>query len=145
MLEANLGSHPSQIWRSLIEGRDTLKLGLIKRIGNGGTTRIWEENWLLRQEMMRPYGCISQNPPELVSELIDATSAQWDRQRVAAIFMPMDARVILGIPLCTMNLPDFWGWQYEKNGIFFSKIGLQDASGYEGEKRGMAREHGRPI
>ena len=40
ILEAVLGNHPSQIWRAMIEGRDTLKLGLIKRIGNGGDTRI---------------------------------------------------------------------------------------------------------
>lgn len=121
VLDSNLGNHPSQIWRSLIEGRDTLKLGLIKRIGNGETTRIWEANWLPREEMMRPYGCISQNPPELVSELIDATSTQWDRQRVSEVFMPMDVRVIMAIPLCTMNIPDFWSWHYEKNGKFSIK------------------------
>ena len=42
ILDANLGSHPSQIWRALVEGRDTLKLGLIKRIGNGESTNYLE-------------------------------------------------------------------------------------------------------
>ena len=35
ILDADLGSHPSQIWRAIIEGRDLLKQGLIRRIGNG--------------------------------------------------------------------------------------------------------------
>lgn len=118
ILEASLGNHPSQIWRAIIEGRDTLKIGLVRRIGNGGSTKIWEDNWLPREEMMRPYGCITQNPPELVSELIDSTSASWDRQKIESVFMPMDAQVILGIPLCTRNIPDFWSWHYEKNGLF---------------------------
>jgi hypothetical protein len=38
LLSAQLGSHPSQVWRAIIEGRDTLKLGLIRRIGDGTTT-----------------------------------------------------------------------------------------------------------
>ena len=40
-LEASLGSHPSQIWRAIVEGRDILQQGLIKRIGNGQNTNIW--------------------------------------------------------------------------------------------------------
>lgn len=35
--------------------------------------------------------------------------------------MPMDVQVILGIPLCTRNLPDFWAWHYDKHGIFSVK------------------------
>lgn len=37
------------------------------------------------------------------------------------IFMPMDARIILGIPLCTRNIPDFWSWHCEKHGTFSVK------------------------
>ena len=110
VLPATLGSHPSQIWRAIVEGRDILNQGLIRRVCNGNTTHIWNDNWLPRDEMLHPYGCRVQNPPSLVSELIDHTTATWNRARVEATFMLMDARVILGIPLCTRNLPDFWGW-----------------------------------
>lgn len=44
VLTAELGSHPSHIWRLIIEGRDLLKQGIIKRIGNGTSTHIWTEN-----------------------------------------------------------------------------------------------------
>ena len=37
LLLATLGSHPSQVWRSIIEGRDVLSQILIQRVGNGTT------------------------------------------------------------------------------------------------------------
>ena len=118
ILQASLGGHPSQIWRSLIEGCDVLKQGMIRRIGNGAPTNIWRDNWLPRNEMLRPYGCISGNPPQLVSELIDSSSASWNKQRVNEVFMPMDAMIVLGIPLCTRNIDDFWAWHPDKKGKF---------------------------
>jgi hypothetical protein len=53
-LEAELGSHPSQIWRSIMDGRGVLVQGLIKRIGDGRSTQIWSENWLPRDNNLRP-------------------------------------------------------------------------------------------
>lgn len=108
ILHASLGGHPGQVWRAIIEGRDTLKQGLIRRIGNGASTKIWEDTWLPRNENMRPYGCRIPNPPTLVSELVDHTNAIWNRALIEEVFIPMDARVIMGIPLCTRSIQDFW-------------------------------------
>ena len=46
LLEAELGSHPSQIWRAILDGKEVLLQGIIRRIGNGETTRIWDHNWI---------------------------------------------------------------------------------------------------
>ena len=62
ILDATLGQAPSQVWRSILEGRDVLSLGLIKRIGDGSTTRIWSDNWIPRDVMMRPFGQGMNNP-----------------------------------------------------------------------------------
>ena len=35
ILEAELGSHPSQIWKAILDGRDILAQGIIRRIGDG--------------------------------------------------------------------------------------------------------------
>jgi hypothetical protein len=43
-LEAELGASPSKIWRSILDGRQVLKLGMIKRIGTGEDTHIWSSN-----------------------------------------------------------------------------------------------------
>lgn len=37
-LSAALGSRPSQMWRAILDGRDVLEQGLIRRIGNGEDT-----------------------------------------------------------------------------------------------------------
>lgn len=44
ILDAEVGKHPSQVWQSIVEGRDTLMLGLVKRIGSGEDTNIWLDN-----------------------------------------------------------------------------------------------------
>lgn len=106
-LDAELGNQPSQIWRAIIEGKETLKLGLIRRIGDGKITLIWQHNWLLKEALMRSIVCPTPNQPHQVSELIESSTASWKKEVVQATFLPIDANVILNIPLCTRQYPDF--------------------------------------
>lgn len=117
-LSAQLGNHPSQNWRAVIEGRDTLKQGLIRRIGNGETTSIWNSNWIPRKENMRPIVSLVPNPPQFVLELIEPVNARWNVQLLEEVFLPYDAVAIQKIPICTRNIEDFWSWGFEKNGTF---------------------------
>ena len=41
LLQAELGSHPSQIWRAILDRSNVLRQGIIRRIGDGRTTNIW--------------------------------------------------------------------------------------------------------
>jgi hypothetical protein len=75
ILDAELGSHPSQIWTAILDGRNILKQGLIKRIGDGRSTNIWTDSWLPQDNLMRPLVSLKNNPPQMVSELIDETPA----------------------------------------------------------------------
>jgi hypothetical protein len=118
ILAAELGSHPSQIWWSILDGHEILKQGLIKRIGDGRTTKIWSESWLPRDYMMRPMASRMTRPPRWVSELIDETLATWKTELVRQCFLPIDVDVILGIPLCTRQQPNFWAWNYDSKGVF---------------------------
>jgi hypothetical protein len=121
-LEAELGSSPSKIWRSIIDGREVLAQGIIKRIGTSEETSIWETNWLPRDGLLRPVSCMLdtniQEPPVLVSELIDHGSLTWNHELVKSVFLPMDAELITNIPLSTRRQKDFWAWHYECNGVF---------------------------
>jgi ribonuclease HI len=54
----------------------------------------------------------------MVSQLIDETSASWREEVIRENFLPVDAKVILSIPLCTRRQPDYWAWNYEHKGIF---------------------------
>jgi len=43
-LEASEGTRPSRIWRAIMEGKDVLSQGIIRRIGTGESTEIWNIN-----------------------------------------------------------------------------------------------------
>jgi hypothetical protein len=118
ILNAELGSRPSQVWRAILEGRDVMSQGIIKRIGDGASTRIWTENWIPRCASMRPFACLSADPPSMVSEIIDHTNATWNRQVLEQVFIAADTQAILSIPVCTVQMEDYWAWNYEKNGNF---------------------------
>ena len=66
LFEVSLGNHPSQIWRAILDGRDIMVQGLVRRIGNGETTDIWHDNWLPRKHMKRPLTSLVQHPPHKV-------------------------------------------------------------------------------
>lgn len=117
-LDSDLGAHPSQIWRAIIDGRDVIAQGIIKRIGTGEDTNIWKQNWLPRSGMMRPVASLVAHPPQLVSELIDASSSSWREEELRRVFIPTDVEVILSIPLCTKKIADFWAWGEDLRGKF---------------------------
>jgi len=89
-LEAELGPSPSRIWRAVIDGKDVLKQGLIRRIGTGEETDVWQMNWLPRDGMMRPVSCLSNTPPVKVHEPIDPVLKTWDLEAPRVHFLPMD-------------------------------------------------------
>ena len=118
LLQAELGSHPSQIWQAILDGHDILGQGVIRRIGDGEATDIWRHNWVPRDGLKRPICLLVQNPPARVAQLIDPTSATWNENLVRSVFTHFDAEEILRIPLCTHRVGDFWAWHEELRGNF---------------------------
>ena len=118
IFEAEVGSHPSQIWRAIYEGKEVLKKGLIRRIGDGKSTSIWNQNWIPRNFMMRALHPNSLNPPKNVVELIDTVERRWNRDRVEQHMQSIDASEIINIPLSSIPMEDSWACQYEHNGLF---------------------------
>ncbi|GJM98367.1 hypothetical protein PR202_ga15374 [Eleusine coracana subsp. coracana] len=117
LLEAELGQNPSCIWRSILDGRSTLNLGLIRRIGNGESTKIWAMDWLPREGMRRPINTVS-NSLQLVSELIDVAAYSWKREVLNQYFAPADVETILNILINTRRQEDFWAWHHERSDVF---------------------------
>jgi hypothetical protein len=86
ILSAELGSHPSQIWRSILEGMDALKIGLIRRIGDGLSTDAWVQNWIPRSERMLPIAPRKVNAPTKVSDYINHPLAEWNMRSLTNFF-----------------------------------------------------------
>lgn len=126
-LQAELGGAPSQIWRAVLNGRDTLKQGIIWRVGDGQSTNIWQHNWIPRASYMRSITSRTIDPPQLVSELI-TVNGDWNHTMLAEVFvfLQIDVDAILAIPLCIRELDDFLSWAHENNGVFTVRSILVD-------------------
>jgi hypothetical protein len=102
-LNANLGSSPSRVWRAIMDGKNVLEQGIIKRVGTGESINIWKTNWLPRDDLFKPVCGKLANPPQYVSELINA-NGQWDLQLLWEIFIPMDMEVITAFRYALENM-----------------------------------------
>lgn len=118
LLNSQLGSTPSQVWRGIHEGIGVLKQGLIRRIGTGMNTHAWNDNWLPREGTLRPITTPVQDAPSLVGDFIDQSSWCWNLQRLNFFFLPMDVTITRNIPLSTRRQEDFWAWQMDRRGMF---------------------------
>lgn len=99
-LQAQLGGSPSQVWRSILEGRDTLAQGIIRHIGDGRTTNIWQQNWIPRAFNMHPITSRVPNPPRSVGDLIlvNGTAQQLLRYSYLRTLKPSSRS------LCVLNM-----------------------------------------
>lgn len=69
-------------WRSVMYGRDLLVQNLGKVIGNGLTTKIWQDNWISPTEQLRPFRPVLEDASDLrVSDLL-TTDLKWNKKKI---------------------------------------------------------------
>jgi hypothetical protein len=96
-----------------------LELGLIRRIGNGTSTNIWTDKWILNDIGLKPV-CRSEGATATkVSKLLSGAGS-WDEHALAMNMIPMDANAIRCIPL-GRTIDDFCAWTGEKHGNYSVK------------------------
>ncbi|CAN6246168.1 unnamed protein product [Urochloa humidicola] len=117
VLKAKPGPNISYTWRSILKGLETLKLGIIWRVGNGEHINIWSDPWLPREWCRKPITPRGNNLLRKVSELIDPNTGKWDETMVRDTFWDQDAECILSIPTHT-DLEDIVAWHYDVRGAF---------------------------
>jgi len=89
-----------------LKGVHLLKEGIIWRIDNGESVRIWEDPWLPKELTRNPATPKGTNLLINVSELINPVTGVWDEQLIRETFWPEDANEILRIPIAE-NLEDW--------------------------------------
>jgi hypothetical protein len=93
--------------------------GLVWRIRDGKSIKIWQDKWL-----PTPISYSVQSPPRLVpddsnvSVLIDSELCGWKEELITTIFSPEEARVIASIPLCPTLPLDRLVWRGTTSGVF---------------------------
>lgn len=106
----------SSTWRAILAGREVLIKGLIKRIGDGLTTRIWQDKWLPNHFLGRPLTPADGQTVETVSDLATESGA-WNEGLIRDTLFPVDAAAILKLPMVSRG-EDIWAWEKEKHGIY---------------------------
>ena len=120
ILHYSFRSGISYTWRSIFKGVHLLKEGIIWRIDNGESVRIWEDPWLPKELTRKPATPKGTNLLIKVSELINPVTGVWDEQLIRETFWPEDANEILRIPIAE-NLEDWPAWCFDAKGLFSVK------------------------
>jgi hypothetical protein len=77
-LEASVRGHASYLWRSICEAKESLKLGLRWRVGNGAHIKIWKDAWVLTNSnamVLSPVHVLDEDA--MVEQLIDPIRMCW--------------------------------------------------------------------
>ncbi|KAF5451826.1 hypothetical protein F2P56_026891, partial [Juglans regia] len=121
-LNAQLGSNPSYLWRSLLLVRPIPMKGLCWRVGNGKDIKIWSNRWLPLTPNFQVQ-TRSSTPPEdaPVLALIDESICKWKDHLVGQIFHQEEAEMILRIPVSQCGSGDKQIWSFTRNGHFIVK------------------------
>lgn len=77
VLDAKARDGCSYTWRSILLGVETLKHGIIWRVGNGQKINIWTDPWLPKEINRRPLTPKGSNPLSSVEELIDPINSSY--------------------------------------------------------------------
>lgn len=123
-MESSIGSRPSFAWRSLLHGRALLQQGLVTRIGNGSSTNVWWDKWIIDSVPRNP----DYKPDSVVDltlrveDLVDHNSGAWNQDLINQTFSQKDAAIILKMQL-RLSQPDCVVWGFTKNGAYSSKSG----------------------
>lgn len=99
-LDAPVGSRASFAWKSLCNSRSLLKDGLVWRVGDGKSIKIWEDKWIPSPPSFKIQYVVRILPPDAtVSTLINANTRWWDSALIHSIFTPTEAARICSLAL----------------------------------------------
>jgi hypothetical protein len=116
------GKRSSFAWRSIHGSCDVLKEGLIWRVGNGRSVRIWKGRWVPNPSTFKIFSLPTVLDPDVkVCDLVDTDSKWWNFPLLESLFSSDEVEKIKEIPLSSTNQEDVLIWRGNKNGVFSVK------------------------
>ena len=95
-------------------------------MGNGESIKIWDYPWLPSLEHPRVLSPVIDGLHEAtVNYLINPINRSRDKDVVAGFFAPLEADLILKIPLSPTNVEDKLIWPHVSNGVYTVKSGYR--------------------
>ena len=94
-----------------------------KAIGDGNSTRVWRDRWILKDNIGRPVGPPNEKDQDLmVADLLTRASNEWNVPKVKSLF-PLISKEILSISPSTLGAIDAFVWTPTKDGVYTTKSG----------------------
>ena len=125
-MEAPDNPSGSHAWHSILKGREVLWEGARWRVGTGDTIKIWDYPWLPSLEHPRILSPIIDGLQEATVDcLINPITRSWDREILYGYFAPLEAELILKIPLSPTKVEDKLFWPHVPNGVYSVKSGYR--------------------
>lgn len=124
-LDTKLGSRPSYAWKCIIYGRDLLKQGIKRSVGNGQSIYVWSEPWLEDEDEVCRAPIRRQRYLDVnlrVADIIDHRSGRWNSSKLNDLFVPGDVK-ILRRNQPTLTEHDSWIWRFSRSEIYSVKTG----------------------
>lgn len=118
ILDGTLGSKPSYLWTSLMEGCQLIRKGMRIVIGDGKETKVWQDAWLPvypPRSLIGSPGIVTNNSTVLM--LIHEGTSVWNTNLIEELFILEDANIIKGIKLSSKKEMDLMGWHYTYSGL----------------------------
>jgi hypothetical protein len=110
----------SSTWIAISYRLELLKKGLVWRVCNGQSIRIWRDPWIPRPYSYRLVSTKRRCRLRFVSELIDQVGS-WRVDLLNEYFIPMDIVEILKLKPSPRLMDDQLAWAPEKDGLFTVK------------------------
>jgi len=117
-LDSNLGKKPSFAWRSIWQAQGLLREGLLWRVGNGQSIKLWDDKWIpdSPHNVLEPVRVLPREA--IVADIINKEANWWDIPLIKCIFSEDTVNKICSIPINPRFHMDKLIWRGTKNGVF---------------------------
>ena len=122
-LEVELGCNPSDVWHSLLNAKELIRVGSIWKIGDGCSVGIQTHKWLSHTPTFHDGVDLTMR----VAEFINPQTKQWDSGKVNAWFQPPSRDEVLQIRLGSLEGCDTLIWNENKAQTFSVRTAYQVA------------------
>ncbi|EEE56362.1 hypothetical protein OsJ_05493 [Oryza sativa Japonica Group] len=118
LIDTAFPSNTSPTWKGIEHGLELLKRGLIWRVRDGRTTKIWRNRWVAHGEKVEVIQKKNWNRLTYVHELLIPGTNAWNEALIRHVATEEDANAILKIHVPNQETSDFPAWHYEKTCLF---------------------------
>ncbi|KAG7594343.1 Ribonuclease H-like superfamily [Arabidopsis thaliana x Arabidopsis arenosa] len=133
--QAKTGSQASYGWRSIQEGKLLLQKGLRSRLGDGTTTKVWEDPWAVWLPTLPPRPA---HGPAIDADMVVAdlwkNQREWDPNIFEGVLTPEDQQLARELYLSKYAEKDTYEWAYTQDARYTVRSGYWVATHVEVEE-----------